>query len=143
MIAKWKSFFVIISRSTQPILTIFFFKKLWGQWDLQNKKKVHQNQITRSWDNFFCHRIESESSPDRIAKILIQSDPCRTLLEGTWMDRTLKVFFKVLLVIFFNETFYSRFVFLFFCRLTASLVSPFMGSWIFLGRISKLFFEIS
>ena len=59
------------------------------------------------------------------------------------MDRTLKVFFKVLLVIFFNETFYSRFVFLFFCRFTASLVSPFMGSWIFLGRISKLFFEIS
>ena len=43
------------------------------------QKKDHRNRITRSRDNFFCLRIESESSPDRIAKIPIRSDPFGTL----------------------------------------------------------------
>ena len=63
----------------------------------QKKDHRNRNRITRSRDNIFCLRIESESSPDRIAKIPIRSDPFGTLRVRTLLSIFIWLSIKLLL----------------------------------------------
>ena len=75
-----KSFFAIISRSTSPILAIFFV--VTRTTSSIQQKKDRRDRITGSRDNVFQVRIESKSSLDWIAKIRSESDLCGTLGLG-------------------------------------------------------------
>ena len=79
---KVKNRFLRLSRELLNRFWRSFFKMTRATRSTKQKKD-HWNRITRSRDNFFCLRIESESSPDRITKIPIRFDPCRTIVDSS------------------------------------------------------------
>ena len=99
---KVKKTFLRITRNLFNWFWWSFFK-MTGTIRSTKQKKDHWNRITRSQDNFFYLWIESESNSDQIVKILIWSNPFRTLMfliikfykhikYGYWNRNLLKLF---------------------------------------------------